>query len=184
MLVGAVLTGGSSRRMGRTKALIEVEGVPMASIVAEALVGAGCESVAAIGGEPDELSGLDIAVLPDEYPGQGPLGGVISALGSCSGAATAVVVVACDLPWISGSDLLALVAAARDNPAADVVVARTTRLEPACGVWNLGCLPILREMFAGGERALHPAIAQLSSVEVAVDERAMRNVNTPSDLHQ
>ena len=84
MLVGAVLTGGSSRRMGRTKALIEIEGVPMASIVAEALAGAGCESVVAIGGEPDELSGLDIAVLPDEYPGQGPLGGVISALGSCS----------------------------------------------------------------------------------------------------
>jgi hypothetical protein len=39
-------------------------------------------------------------------------------------------------------------------------------------------------MFAGGERALHPAIAQLASVEVPVDERAMRNVNTPSDLDQ
>jgi molybdopterin-guanine dinucleotide biosynthesis protein A len=184
MLIGVVLTGGSSRRMGCTKALIEVGGVPMASIVAEALAGAGCKTVVALGGNPEELADLDMAVLPDEHPGQGPLGGVISALGSCPSAATAVVVVACDLPWISSSDLSDLVAAARDNPLADVVVARTTRLEPACGVWNPKCLPALREMFADGERALHPAIAQLSSVEVTVDERAMRNINTPSDLDQ
>jgi molybdopterin-guanine dinucleotide biosynthesis protein A len=184
MLVGVVLTGGSSRRMGRTKALIEVEGVPMASIVAGALADAGCKTVVALGGDPEELSELDIAVLPDEHPGQGPLGGVISALGTCPREVTGALVVACDLPWISCTELLPLVDAARDNPATEVVVARTTRLEPACAVWNLRCLPVLRESFASGERALHPVIARLSSIEVAVDARAMRNVNTPSDLDQ
>lgn len=182
MLVGAVLTGGSSRRMGRTKALIEVEGVPMASIVAAALADAGCESVVALGGDPEQLSVLGLNVLPDEHPAQGPLGGVISALGTCPKPATAMVVVACDLPRLTGADLVPLVEAARDNPMADVVVARTSRLEPACAVWNLQCLPTLREIFANGERALHPAIAQLSSIEVAVDARAMRNVNTSADL--
>jgi len=182
MLVGVVLTGGSSRRMGRTKALIEVEGAPMASVVAEALRGAGCQTVVAVGGNPEELSDLDITVLPDEKPGQGPLGGVISALGAHANMATAVAVVACDLPWLTSQDLSPLVLAARENPTADVVVARTARLEPACAVWNVDCLPVLREFFVNGERALHPAIERLSSIEVTVDERAMRNVNTPSDL--
>ena len=39
---GAVLTGGKSRRMGRDKALVEVDGEPMALRVAHALVEA-CE---------------------------------------------------------------------------------------------------------------------------------------------
>lgn len=183
MFVGAVLTGGASRRMGRTKALIELDGIPMASIVVRTLLDAGCQSVVAVGGDPEELARLGVVVVPDEAPGQGPLGGVISALACAAGEdAASAVVVACDLPSLRSSDVLLLVTTALENPAADVVVARTDRLEPACAVWNVQCLAVLRRMFATGERAIHPVIAQLKSIEVAVDRRALRNVNTPADL--
>ncbi len=42
MLAGAVLTGGSSTRMGADKALVEVDGVAMAARVAHALRASGC----------------------------------------------------------------------------------------------------------------------------------------------
>ena len=183
-LVGVVLTGGASRRMGRNKALIDVDGVPMASVVAEALGSAGCETVVALGGDLDELAALDIVVLADEYPGQGPLGGVISALGSAPGSPTKVAVVACDFPWLRSTDLSLLIEAAGDQPSVDVVVARTDRLQPACAIWDVSCLPAIRAVFARGDRSLRAAIDRLSSVEVLLPDRALHNVNTPSALER
>ncbi len=97
MLIGAVLTGGASRRMGRTKALVEVDGTPMASRVADALSAAGCEPVVLYGGDPIELAPLDRPVLPDRYPGEGPLGGILGVLEQFAEPATDVLIVACDL---------------------------------------------------------------------------------------
>lgn len=183
-LVGVVLTGGASRRMGRNKALIDVDGVPMASIVADALGAAGCETVVALGGDPDELAVLEMDVLADEYPGQGPLGGVISALGSAPGSPSKVVVVACDLPWLRSDDLSLLVEAARDHRSVDVVVARTDQIQPACAIWDVRCLAAIRTIFLNGDRSLQAAIDRLCSIEVVLPERALHNVNTPSDLER
>src|SRR5690606_29827571 len=79
-LRGAVLTGGARRRMGRDKALIEIDGRAMAVIVAATLVEAGCEPVVAVGGDAEQLTGLGLAFVPDVEPGAGPLGGVVGAL--------------------------------------------------------------------------------------------------------
>ena len=75
MLVGAVLTGGAGRRMGRTKALVAVDGAPMAQWVIAALRGVGCFAVTAIGGDPDELAVLEVAFVRDYNPGEGHLVG-------------------------------------------------------------------------------------------------------------
>jgi molybdopterin-guanine dinucleotide biosynthesis protein A len=55
-VAGAVLVGGASRRMGRTKALIDVDGSPMVMRVATALGTAGCTPVRLIGdGMPADI---------------------------------------------------------------------------------------------------------------------------------
>ena len=185
MLVGVVLTGGASRRMGRNKALIELDGVPMARRVADALTGAGCGSVIAYGGDPVALEPLALPVQPDAHPGTGPLGGVLGALELFADAdsyAEWVLVVACDLPALTALDLAAMVAAARSHPGADVVVARAGRIEPTCAVWSPAAIGALRELFDAGERAVHRAIEHLASIEVDVDRAAVRNINTPDDL--
>ncbi len=185
-MVGVVLTGGASRRMGRTKALIEFDGVPMADRVSAALRAAGCVSVVAYGGSPVDLESLDMAVLPDQYPGTGPLGGVLGVLelfARSEPRIDAVFVVACDLPALRADDLAGLVDAARQHSTrVDVVVARTTQIEPTCAIWMPPAVERLREIFDSGERALHRAIEQLESVEVAVDAAVLRNINTPDDL--
>ena len=55
---GVVLTGGASRRMGRDKALLPVDGVPMAVRVATAMIAAGAHPVVALGGDADGLREL------------------------------------------------------------------------------------------------------------------------------
>ena len=183
-LIGAVLTGGSSRRMGRTKALIEIDGVPMAGRVATALRDAGCVRVFAYGGDPDRLAPLGLAVLPDRHPGTGPLGAVLGllALFAQGHSDAAVFVAACDLPSLTGSVLAPMVEVARTQPDVDVVVARTSQIEPTCAIWRASAAEELHRLHELGERALHVAIERLHSVPVDVDAAALANINTPEEL--
>jgi len=181
-LVGAVLTGGASRRMGRTKALVEVGGVAMAELVATALSDAGCEPVVLYGGDASELGVLGRPVLPDQDPGSGPLGGILGVLELFGAQATAALVVACDLAHLSAADLRMLVDAAAESPRSDVVVAHAGRIEPACALWRTACAGRVRASFDAGERAIHRVLADLDTVEVRLPAASLRNINTPDDL--
>jgi molybdopterin-guanine dinucleotide biosynthesis protein A len=182
MLIGAVLTGGASRRMGRTKALVEVDGTPMAQRVANALSGAGCESVVLYGGDPSELAVLGRPVLPDRHPGEGPLGGVLGVLELFEDRLVDLLIVACDLADLTSADLMRLVEVAGEQADADVVVANGGRIEPACAVWRSRSVARVRESFDAGERAVYRAFADLRIVEVPLPAASLRNINTPGDL--
>jgi molybdenum cofactor guanylyltransferase len=177
-VAGAVLAGGASRRMGRTKALIDVGGVPMAGRVAGALAAAGCRPVVIVGGDPDELQPLGLPFVADRHPGAGPLGGVITALEAVGGD---VVVAACDLPELDAATVLALLDASEDDAAA-VIVAVTDRLEPALARWPHRTLTALHALFDAGQRSLQAAVLAVGHVEVPVAAAALRNINTPGDL--
>ena len=77
---GAVLCGGRSRRFGRDKATYEHNGTPLAKISLLALREAGASVVFSIGGDVDALGDMGFKAVPDDYPGEGPLGGIICAL--------------------------------------------------------------------------------------------------------
>jgi molybdopterin-guanine dinucleotide biosynthesis protein A len=174
---GAVLCGGRSRRMGTDKALVDVDGVAMAERVARALTAGGCSPVVFVGGDPS-LNRFGRPVVVDRWPGEGPLGGVLTALADAAGAD--VVAAACDLPSLDGPTVGTLIAAT--NPEVDVVVATTDRLEPGLACWSSAARPRIEQFWALGVRALHDVITELRSVEVAVDPAVLRNVNEPSDL--
>jgi molybdopterin-guanine dinucleotide biosynthesis protein A len=179
--VGAVLAGGKSTRMGTDKAFVEVEGRPMAGRVAAALRAAGATEVLAIGGDLERLPshGFDRA-FPDRHPGEGPLGGVLTALAVAGH--DVVVVLACDLPAASAESVVAVLQGLGDH---DVAVAMTDRREPLHGAWRASrCLPVLADAFERGERAVHRALALLDVGEVTVaDPSTLRSVNRPADLH-
>lgn len=178
VVVGAVLCGGASRRMGRDKALLPVDGVAMAARVAATLREGGCDRVVAIGGDEQGLGALGLTVLPDEFPGEGPLGGVVTALAGHPDAA-AVVVVACDLPSLQPRAVRALLAAL---PGHDVAVATAGRPQPVCAAWRPSAEAVLRGAFAAGERRMMAAVELLSQVAVPVETQDLANVNTPGDL--
>lgn len=173
--IGAVLCGGASSRMGVDKATIEVAGVAMARHVADALVAAGCSRVVAIGGDRALLNDLGLEYVEDEFPGEGPLGGIVSALAIGSPAA----VVACDLPRLRAATMTELVASLGDH---DAAVAFTDRAEPLCAVWSGRAAEVLRGRFESGERAVHRAIDGLDIAWVTAPATDLHNINTPGDL--
>src|SRR5205085_1408893 len=65
--------------------------------VADALRAAGADPVVAIGGDEPALRALGLTVVADAHPGEGPLGGIITALEALGERAELVAVLACDL---------------------------------------------------------------------------------------
>ena len=175
-MLGAVLCGGASRRMGVDKATVLVDGTPMARRVADVLAAAGCSPVVAVGGDTSQLAVLGIEHVDDDFPGEGPLGGILTSLRRSAPA----VVVACDVPFVEPNTIERLIAALAGHHAA---IAFSGRAEPLCAVWSPTAESILRSRFSGGERAMHRAVDGLDVAWVSVDVDELRNVNTTDDLH-
>lgn len=177
--VGAVLTGGYGSRMGRDKALLLVEGVPMASRVARAMLDAGAREVFFVGGDTETLKNLGERVVPDLTPHEGPLAGIIAALRAAS--QEVVVVTACDMPWIDANHVIGLVDGIGNF---DVVVsAADTQLQPLHAAWARSALEKIEAGFLLGERSPLRVIRSLdySVVDLGAGPWSV-DLDTPSDV--
>ena len=116
--------------MGSDKATFEVDGVAMANRVAAAAVDAGAAEVLMVGGTQARAKKLVGSWKKDSFPGEGPLGGVITALKVAEH--DAVVVLSCDMPFITSAVIRSLVNGLSD---AQATVGRTDRLNWLCAAW-------------------------------------------------
>lgn len=174
----AILVGGDSSRMGSDKALYEVEGSAMALRVAAAATAAGATEILLIGGTQARAKKLSGSWKKDLYPGEGPLGGVITALKAS--AHDSVVVLSCDMPFLTDAVISSLVRGLSD---AQATVGRTDRLNWLCAAWSKQeCLKTLESVWKRNERAVHRAAVLLDVAEVPVPAVAVRNINSPADL--
>lgn len=145
------------------------------------LEAAGCEPVVFIGGSDHvmaELASTGRVHVRDRWPGEGPLGGVLSALLAFG---SPVVVAACDLVDLDVDTARAVMV----DSDADVVVAVAGQSRRALARWESSSLPLVLEHFGGGERALlgshldHPG---MRVHEVVVDPETITDHNRPDAL--
>jgi len=183
-VAGAVLVGGSSHRMGVDKAAFKVDGRPMVMAPIEALRGAGVSPVCVVGGHPMADMDADQEVIPDRWPGEGPLGGILTALNALDEEEQRpVMVLACDLPDASAAtvrEILERVAAAPDAVILPMLDGVPQWLH---ALWPAGARTPLTESFEAGERAPWRAGRRLPVIEVAVvDGWTLSDIDTPEDL--
>lgn len=179
--IGAVLCGGASRRMGRDKALIEVDGVPLAQRVAEALVAGGCSSVLAVGGDGPALDRLGLVPVPDRWPGEGPLGGLATALGAVDDGAR-LVVAPCDLLHPSAAVVAMLLAAVGEAEAVPVRVGDRVQWLPSGWRASSDLAARVGGLVDGGARRLDAVAGVVASREVVLAADAVADADTPADL--
>ena len=174
-----MLTGGRSSRMGRDKAMLPYHGSVLGDWVARAVsVAAG--RVALVGGS-GAIASLGYPVLPDLYPGEGPLGGILTVLQH--DAADWNLIVACDMPEITVSLLAVLLETAeREDVDAVIPAGPSGRWEPLCAVYHRRSRASLEKSFAAGTRKVTEACAGLRVAVPRFAEIApFQNVNTPED---
>jgi molybdopterin-guanine dinucleotide biosynthesis protein A len=161
--------------MGRDKALVVVGGRALAVVAADALRGAGAVDVTAVGGDADALAALGLDVMEDRWPGHGPLGGLVTALDAAG--EDVVVVLACDLPYITAAAVTAVVGGLGDADAAVPTVGG--RPQPLLAAWRRSAaLSALHDAFDAGERAIWRAMVTLRVRPVTLaDERWTRDAD-------
>ncbi|WP_346742421.1 molybdenum cofactor guanylyltransferase [Rhabdothermincola salaria] len=184
-----MLTGGASRRMGRDKALLRVRGRSLAAVAADALADAGAIEVLLIGGDGAALADAAPGARPvaDQHPGEGPLGGILTAFDAVAATdapADLVAVVACDMPRLDAGTIGALVEAATADPTLAVAAALVEgRPQPLTAVWRPSQAgAVLRAAFAAGERAPRRLLPKLALVGVEGLDDAVGDVDSPQDL--
>ena len=138
---------------------------------------------------------LHTLIVADRWPGEGPLGGIITALratASDKNGAAWNLIVSCDMPFLTREWLEYLCASALASDAAMVVPRSEHGLEPLCACWRTSAADSLQGRFEDGVRKVTEAMKRLR-VEI-LDEthwkrfdsagRLFWNMNTPRDYQE
>lgn len=184
---GFVTAGGQSSRMGADKAWLDLDGKAMIEHVIDALAPV-TDSVAIIA-NATEYARLGLPVFADKQTGIGPLEAIRTALASSS--TPRIVLVGCDLPFVTAALFNFLLSIAEDHQAV-VPVGTDGMLEPLCAVYCSNALPVVTRLIAEGDRKVSRLLDRISTRLVAFDELRhlegselfFENINTPEDYRR
>jgi len=178
-----ILAGGGSGRMGTDKRLLQVDGLPMIEKIRDQLRGYFTRIIISAN-DPEKLKFLDLEVVPDRIPWQGPLMGIASALQAS--ASELNFVVACDIPHIDIEFVEEMLAEA-ETGGADVVIPMASggRYEPLFAVYRRSVLEAANKVLAAAGRRISD-IFSLCVVKYVdpPDPDSLINLNTQAEYEE
>jgi molybdopterin-guanine dinucleotide biosynthesis protein A len=192
-VAGYVLAGGGSTRFGRDKALVEVGGTPMLERMIELLHRV--MKTVKIVAVPSKYPAFGAEMVEDRWPGEGPLGGIITALEDAAKSPAKcewTLIVSCDMPFLTLEWLSFLCERAASSKAQVVVPHSAHGPEPLCACYRTDAAGALRAAFESGVRKVTQGLQHVST-EV-LDEadwkrfdsagRLFWNMNTAADYEE
>jgi molybdenum cofactor guanylyltransferase len=205
-LSAIILAGGKSRRMGRDKATIEIDGIPLIRRIYDVVAGCGDRDIFPIEiyvvtpwiERYRKVLPIDCNFIAEESPHQGPLCGFAQGLSQIS--SDWVFLVACDLPNLSTLAIESWIDRLKDIPPQSIAyLAKHADFgwEPLCGFYRRSCLNSLWQYIDDGGRSfqgwlkmnLVTELMMIQSREYLdtdsanpVDRSILFNCNTPADL--
>lgn len=174
-----ILAGGHSRRMGRDKSLLELDGQPLIAHIADQLR-PHFDEVLVSTNDAARYAFLNLPMVPDREPDQGPLMGITSALTAARH--DRVFVTATDIPELDMALVASLLRRARTH---DVVVPRYENgyLEPLYAVYRRRFAAAADAALAEGQRGVRAAFGRCEVTYLDLDAALEpANLNTPEDL--
>jgi molybdopterin-guanine dinucleotide biosynthesis protein A len=174
-----ILAGGDSRRMGRDKALLELDGKPLITRIAGRLAELFDEIV--IGANrPADYAFLGRPIIPDREPGLGPLMGIASCLDRITN--DLAFVTACDIPSI---DLRFVASMLEQAEGCDWVLPQSgpDAYEPLFAVYRKTAITPMLEILAGGGRSILELLDRVRVQRIPLPDSArIHNINTVEDF--
>ncbi|ODS55080.1 MAG: hypothetical protein ABS36_10025 [Acidobacteria bacterium SCN 69-37] len=181
----AIVAGGRARRFGgQDKGRLIVHGRSIIVRQVEILQRVASDLLV-IAGDPARYTDLPVRVVRDRQPDLGAIGGIDTAVHAAPG--THVVVIACDMPFLTSDLLTHLLDLGRDRDGAWV---RTDRgVEPLVACYATAARDRIAAFIAAGGRRASALDTVLRMAELAspdldrfgAPDRLLANVNTPDD---
>ena len=182
-----VLAGGRSSRMGRDKALLEVDGEACIARITMALAEAGREPIRIAVAQPEDIESYGAVIDPeievewvlDAEPHSGPIEALLEALEDPLVVSETIQLAPVDVPWVESSLFVAL---------EDALDTCDALVLPSDGVWSHPLLALVRpeevlsRLVSGDRRPLHLQFAEMPHSILLEDAAQLRNVNHPEDL--
>ncbi len=190
---GFVQAGGGSKRFGSDKALSVLSGKTMLGRTVE-LVGSVCRNVRIVAAD-GKYEHASAEILADRWPGEGPLGGILTALSEVSEntkQSAWSLMIGCDMPFLTREWLLYLCERATRSQAEVVFAESQIRMGAAVRMLEQQRLPELQNAFDSGVRKVTEAMKRIR--REVLDEtqwkrfdtegRLFWNMNTPKILRK
>jgi molybdopterin-guanine dinucleotide biosynthesis protein A len=180
----AVIAGGASQRMGRTKAMLPFKGQPLIARVAGVLR-ARFSQVIVVTASREIARAANLPAIPDIYEKKGPLGGIHAALAHFQ---KPVFCVACDLPFLNGGAIDYLCAHLENHDA--VLPQIKNHAQPLHAVYTPHCTPVFEsELQNERARSVAGVLQTLDARFVTEGElrafdaelKFLTNLNTPQE---
>lgn len=175
-----VLAGGQSSRIGKNKALLQINQETLIQKVISSIP-AKKERIKIVTNTPETYHFLSIAIIQDIYPNLGPISGVHAGLvDSCH---HYNFFLPCDLPFIT-EDVIQFVLQKHDGQ--DIFGLRTEKgIEPLCAIYSKKCLPVLEKQIEKRVYSLHRVFELLPSEFIKIENQiALYNLNTLQDWNR
>ena len=176
-----IMAGGSSRRMGTDKSMLEIKGRPIIERTCERL--AGCfEQILISTNEVDKFKFLGFQIVPDKVPEQGPLMGIASALEASGNEINFVI--ACDIPQIEIRDVRRILTEAVSSDAdITVPVSSDGKYEPLFAVYRKSALNAINKVLSSGGRKISDVfnLCKVKKVELGLN---LVNLNTMTEYEE
>lgn len=179
-ILGVIIAGGKSSRMGQDKALLDFRGQPLINVVAERIRPQVDWLIVNANGDATRFSNLGCEVVSDRYETHTPLSGLHAALHFAGEQGfDAALTVPCDTPFLP-TDLVA-----RLKPELPAIGASGGQAHYLTGLWPVDLLPLLElELQSGLRRVMDWAsVAKAKSVEWPTEPHdPFANLNTPEEF--
>ena len=180
-LIAVILAGGRSSRMGRDKALLELNEQKFIDLLVQEL--SGCCKVMISAAHQDDYAGYGVPVIADETKGIGPIEGIRQALRSSG--SDYVFVCAVDTPFVR-KEMIQYLAEFISSDYDAFVFRDGNRIHPHIGIYSRTALPAIEEMIGEKQYRLTELLSRIRTKYVDIgtscfDRKVLRNINTPDD---
>lgn len=173
-----IFCGGGSRRMGRDKALLEVDGETLLERQMRKAYSHFDDVILLSGGNEYVTNNRQI---PDAFNDAGPLSGLLAALKDVQKSHNQIAVIPVDVPFLSDHTLRLLSSKALEEDADAMLVQSDEKVQPLAGVYKSEVADSLEEFLKRGQRRVMNFLNQLSCRYISVHSDELRNINYVED---
>lgn len=178
-LVGVVISGGKSSRMGTDKSLLLWNNKPFYLHTAEILAPF-CSEIY-VSCNVSQSNNYILPVITDKYGSYGPISGVLSSMHALSG--HSIITLPCDMPELSEGIINEMISSNKERLDGVFLKDDNNQLEPMLAIYNPTIYSKLLAWYDSGKYSLKKFIESCDNISyLTLDMHTLINLNTPTEL--